>query len=254
MNNCSRPGAVAFALAVCTLAATPTAVAQGDGSPRVDGPRDGPPRPAVTVAATATAKVANDRAHAWLRAEADESTAAAAATAVNTRMARALARARGLPSVTATTSGYSTQQIAEKGKPVRWRVAQTLALESRDFAALTTLVSSLQGDDALLLSGLSFSVSGEARQQAEDALTQQAIKAWQARATAAAQGLGFASWSPGHVTVRTSDTPWPMPSMRAMASADVGSAPPVNVEAGNTDVSVVVSGEAVLDSARTPAR
>jgi len=254
MNKNLMRGAVAFALAACALAVAPTAAAQGDGAPRPGGPRDGPPRPTVTVAATATTKVANDRAHAWLRAEADESNAAAAATAVNTRMARALARARGVPSVTATTSGYSTQQIAEKGKPVRWRVTQTLALESRDFAALTTLVSSLQGDDALLLSGLSFSVSGDARQNAEDALTQQAIKAWQARATAAAQGLGFATWSPGHVTVRTSDTPWPMPSMRAMASADVGAAPPVNVEAGNTDVSVVVSGEAILDSARTPAR
>ena len=254
MNKNLMRGAVAFALAACALAVAPTAAAQGDGlrgrmvratvrrDRRSPSPRRRPRRLPTIVA------------HAWLRAEADESNAAAAATAVNTRMARALARARGVPSVTATTSGYSTQQIAEKGKPVRWRVTQTLALESRDFAALTTLVSSLQGDDALLLSGLSFSVSGDARQNAEDALTQQAIKAWQARATAAAQGLGFATWSPGHVTVRTSDTPWPMPSMRAMASADVGAAPPVNVEAGNTDVSVVVSGEAILDSARTPAR
>ena len=55
------------------------------------------------------------------------------------------------------------------------------------------------------------------------------------------------------MTVRTSDTPWPMPQMRAMAAAEAA-APPVSVEAGNTDVSVVVSGEAVLEPARPSTR
>jgi predicted secreted protein len=252
MKPCSRLAAATLALALSTLAGIGSAAAQGE-PPRPDRPRDAMPRPAVTVSATASDKVANDLAHAWLRAEADEATAAASAAAVNARMARALARVRGVPAVSASTSGYSTWQIAEKGKPVRWRVTQTLALESRDFAALTALASALQQDDALLLSGLSFSVSAEARQKAEDALTQRAIRAWQARAAAAAQGLGFASWTPGNVTVRTSDTPWPMPQMRAMAAAEAA-APPVSVEAGNTDVSVVVSGEAVLEPARPSTR
>ena len=44
-----------------------------------------------------------------------------------------------------------------------------------------------------------------------------------------------------------------MPQMRGAAFAEAGD-PPVNVEAGNTDVSVVVSGEAILDQARPPAR
>jgi predicted secreted protein len=250
MNAASRLVAATVVPMLAAAALSGSAFAQGDAPSRLDRIA---PRPAVTVSATAATKVANDRVHAWLRAEADEGTAAAAAAAVNTRMARALTRARGAAAVTASTSGYSTQQIAEKGKPLRWRVTQTLSLESRDFGALTTLVSALQQDDAMLLSGMSFSVSDEARQKAEDALTQQAIRTWQARATAAAQGLGYAGWSPGQVTVRTSDTPWPMPQMRAAAFADAA-APPVNVEAGSTDVSVVVSGEAILDQARSPAR
>lgn len=40
--------------------------------------------------------------------------------------------------------------------------------------------------------------------------------------------------------------------MRTMALAS--SAAPIEVEAGNTDVTVTVSGEALLDALRTPAR
>ena len=76
--------------------------------------------------------------------------------------------------------GYSSYQISEPNRPLRWRVAQSLALEGSDFVALSALVSKLQGADGLLLSGLSFTVSPQARHAAEDALTTQAIRSWQA--------------------------------------------------------------------------
>jgi len=44
----------------------------------------------------------------------------------------------------------------------------------------------------------------------------------------------------------------PQPMMRVQAMA-AGGAPPVNVEAGNTDVTVTVTGEAVMEPPR-PAR
>ena len=56
---------------------------------------------------------------------------------------------------------------------------------------MAALVTKLQAEDALLLSGMKFAVSRAARRKAEDALTQQAIKAWQARAQNAARGFGF---------------------------------------------------------------
>jgi len=95
----------------------------------------------------------------------------------------------------------------------------------------------------------------EARKQAEDGATQQAIKSWQQRAQNAAQGLGFASWRPGRVNVQTSDAGRPYPMMaRGESMAMQAAAPPVAVEAGTTDVVVTVSGDAVLDAPRPASR
>ena len=75
-------------------------------------------------------------------------------------------------------------------------------------------------------------------------ITQEAIRAWQERAQRAAQGLGFAGWRPGHVTVQTGDAARVFPMMRA--AVGVSSAPPVALEGGTVDVTVTVTGDAVL--------
>ncbi len=211
------------------------------------------PVPVVTLTAAATASVANDRMHAWLRAEADHADPARAAAEVNAKTARALARAKAISGVEVSTSGYSSYQVAEKGQPSRWRVAQTVSLEGADFTMLATLLTRMQSEDLLVLSGMSFAVSPDARRKAEDALTQQAIRAWQARAQNAAQGFGAQGWRAGRVTIQTGDGGRPQPMMRATAGM-AASAPPVSVEGGNTDITVTVIGEAVLDTARAPAR
>ena len=101
---------------------------------------------------------------------------------------------------------------------------------------------------------MNFAVSPEARRKAEDALTQQALKAWQVRAQNAANGFGISGWRPGRVTIQTGDfAVRPQPMFRT-AAAGMAAAPPVSVEAGNTDVTVSITGEAVLDPARTLAR
>jgi predicted secreted protein len=210
--------------------------------------------PVVTVSASATADIANDRLRASLRAEADHASAAAAASEVNARMGRALARAKRAPGIAVQTSGYSSYQVSERDRPSRWRVAQTLVLDGRDFAAMTDLVSALQAEVGLVVAGIQFSVSDEAQRQAEDALTQQAIKHWQDRAARAAQGLGFAGWRPGRVSVQTGEQARPpYPVMRAAAAPASGGAP-VAFEAGATEVTVTVSGEAVAEGRLAPLR
>jgi predicted secreted protein len=232
------------------LAAVVALLAMGIASGAPAQPPAVPDVPTVTVSASATASLPNDRVQAWLRAEVDNANPAAAAAQVNTTIARALARVRGFTGVKAATSGYSTHQITEKGKPARWRVTQSITLDSGDFAAIATLAGRLQEDDGLLLSGMHFSVSDESRARAEDAVTQQAIRAWQERAQAAARGLGFPGWRPGRVTVQTGGHP--MPVFRAAAAEAYVGAPPVPVEPGTTDVTVTVAGDAVLDPARPP--
>jgi len=205
-------------------------------------------QPVINVTASATSALPNDRMHAWLRVEVDNADPVAAANDVNTRMGKALARAKAVKGVDASTTAYSSYQVSQRNQPVKWRVSQTLQLESADFAALSSLVSKIQGEDGLVLSGMSFSVSIAARRAAEDALTQQAIKAWQARAQNAAQGFGVSSWRPGHVTIQTTDAVRPQPMMRMAAADAVAQSAPVATEAGTSDISVTVSGEAILDS------
>lgn len=256
MNRpCATPArSVPRRAAVLAVAAAFLAVLLGGGAnhARAQQVAGDPPRePVVTVSGRATASVANDRIRVNLRAEADHASAATAASDVNARIARALAKIKGAAGVTVQTSGYSSYQVTERDRPARWRVSQSLTLEGNDFPAMTTLVSSLQGEGGLLLSGLQFLVSDELQRQTEDKLTQQAIKAWQERAARAAQGLGFAAWRPGRVAVETGgDSRPPYPMMRA-APAPAAAGAPVAFEAGSTEISVTVSGEAVLE--RKPA-
>jgi predicted secreted protein len=205
----------------------------------------------VTVSASATATVSNDRLQAWLRAEAENPSAAAAASQVNALIAKALASARAYPAVKMATAGYSTQQITEKGKPSRWHVAQSISLDSADFTAAATLITKLQEDNGLLLSGMGFSLADKTRRDAEDGVTRQAIRSWQARAEQAAQALGFAGWRPGHLTVQSGDGARMYPTMRAQAAPGFA---PVTLEAGTTDVTVTVNGEAILEAATMPTR
>jgi predicted secreted protein len=207
-----------------------------------------PAPPSVTVTASASSTVTNDRLQAWLRTEAENVSPAAAAAQVNAASAKAIADAKAFPSIKVATAGYSTQQIAERGKPTRWRVSQTISVDASDFTAAATLLSKLQDENGLLLSNMSFSITEKTRHDAEDKVTQQAIEAWQARAQQAAQALGFAKWRVGHVNVQASSgQPYPIMRTQAMTAA---AAPPVALEAGTTDVTVSVSGEAVLEGQR----
>jgi len=209
-----------------------------------------PPPAVVNVSASASAPAAFDRMKAMLRAEAERATASEAAAEVNRLMSTALAHVKGASGVNATTSSYSTYQTYEQGKPSRWRVSQGLSLEGGDFIALAALVSKLQDEDKLLVSGIDFAVSADARAKIEDRVASEAIASWRRRAQQAAQGLGYERWRPGHVSVQTGEMARPQPLMKAQAMSASAAPAPISVEAGTTEVTVTVSGEAVLEGAR----
>lgn len=227
------------------------ALAAGIGAAQPARSADAPPaQPVLTVTASANATVANDRMSAALRAEAESPDAAAAASQVNGRVNKAIARAKDAPGVEVATAGYTTWQVGEKGQ-VRWRVAQSITVTGSDFARLAALITRMQSDDAMLLSGVDFGVSAAARRNAEDALIREASRRWQDRAKLAAEAFGSTAWRPGHIVIQTSDVGRPVPMFRATAMAPAQAAP-VNVEGGNSDIAVTVSGEAILQPA--PAR
>jgi predicted secreted protein len=237
-----------IALAACCVA--------GGGNAQSLSPSLPSASPTVSVTGSATTSIANDRLQAWMRAEADNANAAAAAAQVNEIVAKALADAKAFPAIKVTTAGYSTQQIGDRVKPNRWRASQAIILDSSDFTAAATLISKLQDQNGLLLSSMAFSLLEKTRREAEDGVTAQAIKNWQTRAQQAARGFGFSGWRPLHMSVQGSDAGRVYPVMRAQGAGGLAAAapPPVAIEAGTTDVTVTVSGDAILESSATPTR
>jgi len=242
MKIASTRNALLSAVAIAATLVATTAFAASETALLV------PSTPSVAVTGAATGIVQNDRMQATLRVEAENANPAAAASEVNARMAKALARVKSVAAVDAKSAGYSTWQTYEKGKPSRWKVVQSLQLTSGDFAALAGLVSRLQDEDGLLISGMTFSVSPDARRKAEDGLMREAIRAWQQRAATAADALGYASWKTGRLSVTTGDAVAPPRPYEMRAQASAAGAAPVAVEGGTTELTVRVSGDAMLEN------
>jgi predicted secreted protein len=207
------------------------------------------PQPIVTVTASASATVVNDRMHAALRAESENADAAQAARDVNARIARALAKAKAIAGVAASTAGYSSYQVGEKER-MRWRVSQGLSLEGSDFATLAALVSRLQAEDGLLVSGLAFpwapTANGPPRTSSRSRRS--------ARGSVAPRPPRRGS---GHV-VASGPRHDPAGRGRASAAGDAdagdghgGGAAPISAEAGTTEIAVSVSGEVILETVRS---
>ncbi|MBP8297544.1 MAG: SIMPL domain-containing protein [Burkholderiales bacterium] len=201
--------------------------------------------PAISLTATATMQVDNDRMTVLMQVAAENASAGDASSEVNTRAAKALALTKGVANVSAKTLNYSTDQVMEKGKRVRWRVTQLLQIETADFAAGASVATRLQ-DEGLHLASLTFSVSPEARRKAVSQLQHEALVEWQALARQAAASMGYAGYTPGRLAVNAGDSgPRPRFATKAMATMAADS---VTVSGGSSEMVVTVSGEALLTS------
>ncbi len=124
---------------------------------------------------------------------ADVDTAALAAR-VNKQMNEALAVVRQSPSVTVSTSAYSTfPEYGNGNQIVRWRATQDLTLQGRDTTAISRLLGALQAG-GLTLRGIDFSVSKATRARLEDELMAAAITAFRSRAALITKSFGKTSY------------------------------------------------------------
>ena len=193
----------------------------------------------VQLQGQAEREVPNDLLTAVLAAEAEGPDPAKLADGINRTMQRALATALEVKSVTTRTGSYQTYPTYDKGRVARWRVRQELRLESSAFAAVTELIGKLQAD--LVVTGMSFSVSGDARRKAENALIVEAMAAFEERARVVRDAMKAKGYrvhqlqvSPSGAAVR------PMAAMaRGMAMESVA-APAI--EPGSSRILITVSG------------
>jgi len=204
-----------------------------------------PALPTADISVEASRTAPNDQFRAQVYVEATDTNPGDLARKINATIAQALQTARSHPTVKVRTAGNATYPIYGKtGRSIEsWRMRSTLALESKDTAPLSELIGKLQ--QTMVIGGLSAAPSPETIRKVEDEAITNALAAFQARARLVAAGLDK-KWKIKHVSVNTTGIqPRPvMPYARAaMMAAEAAPAP---IEAGESPVSVSVSGQIEL--------
>lgn len=194
----------------------------------------------IDLGAESSRAAPNDLARATLFAEATGTAPAEAARKVNTAMAEALAMSKAHLKIKVQSGGTQTYPVYAKGGKIEsWRMRSDLVLESVDTAALSELVGKLQGN--LGVASITLAPAPETRRKAENDATQDAIAAFRARAKLVADVFGkpyrIKQMSIGQQGYRP-----PVPMMRAAPAAAMEMAP-MPMEAGESSVTVTISGQ-----------
>ena len=198
----------------------------------------------IELSAEANRPAVNDLVRATVSAEASGSTPGELSRQVNSQIADALKTARAYPGVKTKSGGTSTYpSYAKSGKIESWRMRSELALESGDPAALSELLGKLQG--TLAVSNLVLQPSPETRKKAENEAILDAIAAFKARAAVIAEALEK-PYRIKQLTVNSSGRVV-QPMFRSVAKAMTAEAAPMPMEAGESLVSVTISGQIELE-------
>jgi predicted secreted protein len=187
--------------------------------------------------------VVNDLGRASAYVELTGSDSAEVARKVKAVIADGLATAKAQPGITVKSGGTHTYPIYSKtGRVIEnWRMRSELLLESRDAAALSTAVGKLQGGQ-LAIGGINFSPAPETRRKAEDDVTIEAIEAFNAKAARIAATLK----KPYKIRQLSVNAGGHYPMARGAAMMASAEAAPMPVEAGESNVTVNISGQIEL--------
>jgi len=223
------------ALALAAALAAGAALAQPAPEPRFN---------QVDLQAEVAREVPNDLMTATLVAEANDPSAAPVAAQLNRLTADALKTAGEFKTIKTRSGFASTFPVYDRnGKLTGWRGRSELRLESKDVAAMATLIGRLQS--TLQLGGVQFAVSPETRRQVQNELLTEAVAAFRDRADIATRALGGRGYKIRRVSLNTGGfVPGPRPMMaeRAMAASAPASVPPPSFEGGTSMVQVTASG------------
>ena len=186
--------------------------------------------------------VANDLGRATAYTEVTGTSPDEVARKVKVTLADALAVAKAQAGVSVKSGGTHTYPIYAKGNRTieAWRMRAELQLESRDAAALSTLLGKLQ--TTLAVGNLQFLPAADTRRKTEEDATQEAIEAFRAQAERIAATLKK-PYRIRSMTIGGSDFAQPV---RRAAMAMAAEAAPMPIEAGESNLTVNVSGQIEL--------
>jgi predicted secreted protein len=196
----------------------------------------------VELQAEAQREVPNDTLSASLYVELNDANPAALADAINKATNQALQIAKDYKSVRVRSGSSQTYPVYTKGRLLQgWRGRAEIRLEGKDFQAASGLIGKLQA--SMQLGSLGFSVSPEARRQAESELTAEAIGAFKARAEIVRVALAGRSYKLQRLNLISGSSA--LPPRFAMARAMAAGAPEVTTpdfEGGASQVAVTAAG------------
>jgi len=184
--------------------------------------------------------VSNDTMHVTLNTFGEAREPARLATGINEDMEWALGIARRQQGITSRTGGYQTYPVYKDNVLKGWRGEQSLELEGKDIRAMSRLVGELQGK--LQVKSMSFSVSDAKRTEVENRLISRALDAFKARAAIVVDNLHATGYRIVEMTISTASQRPPAPYPVARMATTMQAESRVAVEAGESDVSVMVSG------------
>lgn len=202
----------------------------------------------IVLDETAVREVEQDTLVAMLAARGEAPNPRDAQSEVNQAIQSAIEAAEQVQGVRRSTAGYRVYQEHDReGRPTGWIAEQDLRLTSGEAAALLDLVGRLQ-DEGLLLQGLSYELSPEAREALEDELTEEALQRVRERARRVAGSLGGEVERIRTLRLGGVDSPPPvMPRMMEMrAAAADQSMPPPSALPDLETVTVRVEAEVLL--------
>lgn len=200
----------------------------------------------ISLDAAASADVENDTMIVSLYAQEEGSEAAKLSQLVNTKINHALEKLEHYKSIKVATESYSTNPVYSKDKIIGWRVRQSIRLESQVMPVLSEVLGGLQKE--LQLSSISFDISREKTEQQTGLLINQALAAYNQRATQIAKQLDHYSFKIVDMRVTTSTNAVPY-RFKAASAVMAEAAPAVSpdVAKGEKTLSVRVSGTIELD-------
>jgi uncharacterized protein len=228
------------------LLTLPLALALVTGLGGAPVPAQEPPETRLVLEETATREVEQDTLVAVLVARHEAPSPRDAQAAVNTLMTAAIERARAVEGVRPASGGYRVyQRFDREGEAGDWIAEQDLQLTAADAAVLLELVGALQ-DEGLIVGGLNYRLSPEARRALQDELTEAAIEALLARAERVAGAMNLELLRIDEIRVgSTLDQPPVRPMMAARAEAMDAMPPPMALPDLET-VSVGIEAEILL--------
>lgn len=203
---------------------------------------DAEPYNRVDVRAEAGREISNDLMNAQLSIEVQDEEPAAVARRISAVMNDALKTSAAYPAVKVSSGWQTTYPLYGKNSHLNgWRGTAQIKLESNDFKAAGELIGKFQ-ESQLHMSGISFSISPDARRQAENSLIAEAINAFSRRAAAVSTLLGGTGYKIVHVGIGTSGVPTPYPMVARASMMESSAVAAQEFAGGESRMTVQVTG------------